>query len=125
MCRLFKNDSKMGHNLAKNGVTIKFVELVGHIVCQDMNKIGALNLKEKNSKNPSHEPRLVVVPQFSFLSFRSKRVRTFSPILQKYYSFGDYFSFETPLFSAFKHLKIFDTSIFSKTEVFSQYFKNT
>jgi hypothetical protein len=47
-----------------------------------------------------------------------------SSILQKYYSFGEYFSFKTTLFIASKHLKIFVTLVFSETEVFSQYFKN-
>jgi hypothetical protein len=41
-------------------ITIKVVRLVGHGVCS-MNKIGALNLNEKNKKNPGHEPSVVVL----------------------------------------------------------------
>jgi hypothetical protein len=51
-------------------------------------------------------------------------VRPLSPILQKYYSFVEYFSFKNTLFITSKHLKVFNTSVFSETEVFFQYFKN-
>jgi hypothetical protein len=46
---------------------------------------------------------------FSFLSFRKMRVKPLSPILQKYYSFWEYFNFKTTLFIASKNLEVFDT----------------
>jgi hypothetical protein len=60
--------------------------------------------------------------QFSVLENRGSDL--FLQYLKKNYNFKEYFSFKTTLFIASKHLKVFSTSVFSETEVFSEYFKN-
>ena len=54
-----------------------------------------------------------------FFRLGKKRSESKFPILKKKYSFG------TTLIIASKHLKVLDTSVFSETMVFSEYFKYT
>jgi hypothetical protein len=54
-----------------------------------------------------------------------KRSRLKSPIRQKNEVLEDTLVFKTEVFTISKHLKVFDTSFFLETKVFTEYFKIT
>jgi hypothetical protein len=59
-----------------------------------------------------------------FLSFRKKRIKPVFRLLQKYHSFVDTLVLKTSIVLKAKRLNFFNTTVFLKTEVFLECFKN-
>jgi hypothetical protein len=73
-----------------------------------------LNEVLQNQSIPRHGEQIL---QFSPFSVLEKKRGS--------HLFREYFIFKTTLFISSKHHKVFNTSVYSETKVFYEYFKNT